>query len=145
VLFRSHVTLRDGMDIALCCIDFKNMKMDYAGANNPLILVRNGEALTFDANKAPIGAFVGEELTVFKDHEIDLLKGDMLYIFSDGYADQFGGPDNKKFLKRHFKELLAEIYAEPVIKQKELLDLAFETWKGEHEQIDDILVIGIRC
>jgi len=142
---RGHVTLRDGMDIALCCIDFKNMKMDYAGANNPLILVRNGEALTFDANKAPIGAFVGEELTVFNDHEIDLLKGDMLYIFSDGYADQFGGPDNKKFLKRHFKELLAEIYAEPVSKQKDLLDLAFETWKGEHEQIDDILVIGIRC
>ncbi len=142
---RGHVTLRDGMDIALCCIDFKNMKMDYAGANNPLVLVRNGEALTFDATKAPIGAFVGEELTVFQEHEIDLLKGDMLYIFSDGYADQFGGPNNKKFLKRHFKELLAEIYMEPINKQRDLLDYAFEAWRGEHEQIDDILVIGIRC
>jgi phosphoserine phosphatase RsbU/P len=142
---RGHVTLRDGMDIALCCIDFTNMRMDYAGANNPLVLVRNKEMINYDATKAPIGAFVGEQLTVFQDHEIELKKGDMLYIFSDGYADQFGGPDNKKLMKKHFKEHLVEISEEPINKQKDMLDYIFEMWRGQHEQIDDILVIGIRC
>jgi serine phosphatase RsbU (regulator of sigma subunit) len=142
---RGHVTLRDGMDIALCCIDFENMKMDFCGANNPLILVRNNEVITYDPTKAPIGAFVGEELKNFEEHEIELKKGDMLYIFSDGFADQFGGPDNKKFMKKRFKELLLEVSESDITKQRDQLEYSFEMWRGEHEQVDDILVIGIRC
>jgi len=101
--------------------------------------------ISYDATKAPIGAFVGEQLTKFTNNEIEIRSGDMFYIFSDGYADQFGGPNNKKFLKRHLKELLAEISTEPVAKQSDLLEKAFELWKGEYEQVDDILVIGIKC
>jgi serine phosphatase RsbU (regulator of sigma subunit) len=141
---REHSTLRDGMDIALCCFDFKNYQMNYAGANNPLFIIRNEEILTFDPVKAPIGAFVDEKLKRFSSEEISLQKGDVCYIFSDGYADQFGGPDNKKFLKRNFRELLQSIYKEPMQTQKELLEQKFENWRGHYEQIDDILVIGIK-
>jgi serine phosphatase RsbU (regulator of sigma subunit) len=142
---RGHVTLRDGMDIALCCIDFKKMKMNYAGANSPLVIVRNNELITYDAKKAPIGAFVGEELVNFEDHEISIQKNDMLYIFSDGFADQFGGPNNKKLMTKRFKEHLVEISESPLTKQKELLEYTFEMWRGNEEQVDDILVIGIKC
>jgi phosphoserine phosphatase RsbU/P len=142
---RGHVTLRDGMDIALCCIDFEKMNLSYAGANNPLVLVRNNEIITYEATKAPIGAFVGEELTNFKEHEIKIMKNDMLYIFSDGYADQFGGPNNKKFMSKRFKEQLLEISGNPLPKQKDMLEYTFEMWRGKEEQVDDILVIGIRC
>jgi serine phosphatase RsbU (regulator of sigma subunit) len=133
------------MDIALCCFDFEARRLNYAGANNPLILVRNGEAIKYDASKAPIGAYIGDKLTNFANNEIELASGDMCYIFSDGYADQFGGPENKKFLKRKLIELLAEISTEPINKQKEMLEQAHELWKGDHEQVDDILIIGIRC
>jgi serine phosphatase RsbU (regulator of sigma subunit) len=142
---RGHETIRDGMDIALCCFDFNAKRLDYAGANNPLVIIRNGETISVDPTKAPIGAFVGDRLTSFKNNDIEFQPNDMCYIFSDGYADQFGGPDNKKFLKRKLKELLAEISAEPVSKQKEMLDHAFELWRGDNEQVDDILIIGIRC
>jgi len=141
---RGHVTLRDGMDIALCCIDFKRGYMDFAGANNPLLLVRNNEMITYEPTKAPIGAFVGEQLTNFQDHEIAIQKGDMIYIFSDGYADQFGGPDNKKFMKRRFKDLLLNLSNLPVNNQRDELETAFNNWRSIHEQVDDILVIGIK-
>lgn len=142
---RNVISIRDGMDIALCCFDFKAKKLEYSGANNPLVQIRNNEIISYEPTKAPIGAFVGDQLTQFKRNETDIQKNDMFYIFSDGYADQFGGPENKKFLKRNFKELLAQISTLPVQEQKERLDKAFEDWKGEHEQVDDILVIGIKC
>lgn len=142
---QGNASIRDGMDIALCCFDFEGRRLNFAGANNPLILVRNGEAIKYDASKAPIGAYIGDKLTNFTNNEIELASGDMCYIFSDGYADQFGGPENKKFLKRKLIELLAEISTEPVNKQKEMLEQAHELWKGDHEQVDDILIIGIRC
>jgi serine phosphatase RsbU (regulator of sigma subunit) len=120
------------------------MLLEYSGANNPLVMVRNGEVIAYDATKAPIGAFVGEKLTLFKQENIQIQKGDMFYIFSDGYADQFGGTEGKKFMKRRFKELLGEISIQPAAKQKELLEKVHLEWKGDGEQIDDILVIGIR-
>jgi len=115
---------------ALCYIHSKPVRLDVADeVHNILIPIRNNEVISYDATKAPIGAFVGEQLTKFTNNEIEIRSGDMFYIFSDGYADQFGGPNNKKFLKRHLKELLAEISTEPVAKQSDLLEKAFELWK----------------
>jgi phosphoserine phosphatase RsbU/P len=141
---RVNVAIRDGMDVALCCFDFNNQLAEFAGANNPLVMVRNNEVITYDATKAPIGAFVGDKLTNFVQNDIQFQKGDMFYIFSDGYADQFGGTEGKKFMKKKFKELLGEISIHPVDKQKELLEKAHNDWRGDGEQVDDILVIGIR-
>jgi phosphoserine phosphatase RsbU/P len=141
---RAHVAIRDGMDVALCCIDFNKQILEFAGANNPLVMVRNNEVIAYEATKAPIGAFVGEKLTNFAQNDIQMQKGDMFYIFSDGYADQFGGSEGKKFMKRKFKELLGEISSQPVNVQKELLEKAHNDWRGDGEQVDDILVIGIR-
>jgi serine phosphatase RsbU (regulator of sigma subunit) len=141
---RQVSAIRDGMDIALCCFDFNNGYMSFAGANNPMLLVRNGEGLMYEPTKAPIGAFVGETLPVFNNNDIQIQRGDVVYVFSDGYADQFGGPDNKKFLKRHLREYLSQISHLPMNEQKAMLDQNFEQWRGDNEQIDDILIIGVR-
>ena len=138
------VAIRDGMDIALLCFDFENKRLEFAGANNPMVMIRSGEVITYDPTKAPIGAFVGEKLTEFKTNVINMQSGDTYYIFSDGYADQFGGPDNKKFMKKKFKELLLEINHLSMDEQKDALENAFAAWKGDREQIDDILVIGVK-
>jgi serine phosphatase RsbU (regulator of sigma subunit)/HAMP domain-containing protein len=136
--------VRDGMDMALCALDPDSLELDYAGANCPLYLVRDGEVVQFTPDKMPIGGF---ELQgrAFTDHRIQLRKGDVVYIFSDGYADQFGGPKGKKFLYRRFRELLVEIHGLPMERQKIMLLEALNQWKGAHEQVDDILVIGMRA
>ncbi|HEX2616566.1 MAG TPA: SpoIIE family protein phosphatase, partial [Flavobacteriales bacterium] len=136
--------VRDGMDMALCTLDPDDMVLEYAGANCPLYLVRGGEVLQYSPDKRPIGGF---ELSGhdFTDHRIELQKGDVVYIFSDGYADQFGGTKGKKFLYRRFRELLLEIHAQPMDRQKSLLMEALNDWKGAQEQVDDILVIGMRA
>lgn len=136
--------VRDGMDMALCTLDQERLVLDYAGANCPLYLVRDGEVLQYTPDKMPIGGF---ELQgkAFTDHRIQLRKNDMVYIFSDGYADQFGGPRGKKFLYRRFRELLVEIHGLPLERQKIMLLEALNQWKGAHEQVDDILVIGMRA
>jgi sigma-B regulation protein RsbU (phosphoserine phosphatase) len=141
---RAEISVKDGMDIALCRIDYKNMKLEYSGAFNPLYLVRNNELIQVDANKFPIGAFVEESLQVFTNHEIEMEEGDVFYIFSDGYQDQFGGPKNKKFLTKRFRELLLEISSNPMDKQREKLEKRFLDWKKDLVQVDDILVIGIQ-
>jgi len=114
---KSEVTVKDGMDIALCSIDYEKNKLEYAGAYNPLYLFRNNELMTLNADKFPIGAFLGEELRQFTNHSLELNKGDMIFLFSDGYADQFGGPKSKKFMIKRFRELLHEIHPLPVKKQ----------------------------
>ena len=141
---KGESTVKDGMDIALCCIDYENKKLEYSGAYNPLYMVRNNELSQVDANKFPIGAFVGESLQFFTNHEIDVEEGDLFYIFSDGYQDQFGGPKNKKFLTKKFRELLLEISSYPMDKQKEILEERFLDWKKDVVQVDDILVIGLK-
>jgi sigma-B regulation protein RsbU (phosphoserine phosphatase) len=141
---KGESTVKDGMDISLCCIDYENKKLEYSGAYNPLYMVRNNELSQVDANKFPIGAFVGESLQFFTNHEIDVEEGDVFYIFSDGYQDQFGGPKNKKFLTKKFRDLLLEISSYPMEKQKEILEERFLDWKKDVVQVDDILVIGIK-
>ncbi len=135
---------KDGMDISFCTIDYNKMELQYAGAYNPLYLVRNGELLQTKADKFPIGLFLGTEKKKFTNHTIRLEKGDSIYIFSDGYADQFGGPNGKKFMAGNFRDLLIEASKHPVDKQKEILNKTIEEWRGPLDQVDDILVIGVR-
>lgn len=141
---RDQFLVRDGMDMALCNFDPDRKVLEYAGANAPLYLVRDGEVLRFLPDKHPIGSFELEGLE-FTDHRIKLQEGDMVYIFSDGYADQFGGPKGKKFLHKRFRELLLQISAYPTASQSGMLEEAFRGWRGLHEQVDDILVIGMRA
>ena len=136
--------VRDGMDMALCALDPERLLLEYAGANCPLYLVRDDEVVQYAPDKRPIGGFdIGNE--GFTDHRIQLRKGDVVYIFSDGYADQFGGPKGKKFLYRRFRELLVEIHNKPMDRQKALLLEALNQWRGAQEQVDDVLVIGMRA
>jgi len=141
---RDQSLVRDGMDMALCCFDPKRKVLEYAGANCPLYVVRDGDVLQFPPDKNPIGSFDLKGHT-FTDHRIVLETGDMVYVFSDGFADQFGGEKGKKFLYRRFRELLVKISPYPVERQRELLQEAFNAWRGGHEQVDDILVIGMRA
>jgi serine phosphatase RsbU (regulator of sigma subunit)/ligand-binding sensor domain-containing protein len=132
---------RDGMDIAMVCIDEKEKKLMYAGAYNPLIMIRNGEISEIVGDKMPIGIY--EKMNPFTLHEILIEKEDVFYMASDGYEDQFGGPEGKKLKSKKFKQLLLEIHKNPMPLQKEIIEKKFEDWKGELTQVDDIVVIGI--
>lgn len=136
--------VKDGMDMAFCIIDQERMKLSYSGAFNPLYLIRNGELHVFKANKFPVGSFIGDELKEFQSIEIDLFEGDQLYLFSDGFNDQFGGPKNKKIMPRRFKDILLENHQLPMKLQQFKLETFFEEWKGSNDQVDDILVMGIK-
>lgn len=133
---------RDGMDIAIVTIDKTENKLAYAGAYNPLIMIRNGEIIETAGDKMPIGIY--ENMVPFRRHELDIIKGDVFYMSSDGYEDQFGGPDGKKFKAKQFKQLLLEIHNQPMETQKEILEKRFEEWKGDLPQIDDVVVIGLK-
>jgi PAS domain S-box-containing protein len=135
---------RDGMDIALLNLNLKTNLLQYAGAFNPLWMYRDGQWIEKTANKFPIGAYVGHESNSFTNHEIPLQKKDMIYIFTDGYADQFGGPQGKKFKYKKFQEVLTNIQDNTMEEQKQVLLFNHEDWRGDLEQVDDILVIGIR-
>ena len=137
---KSEDDVKDGMDIALCCLEGK--ELSYAGAHNPLWIVRNGELIETKADKQPIGKF--EEPQPYTTHRFELKEGDNLYIFSDGYADQFGGEKGKKFMKSNFKELILSIGDLSMGEQKQIIDEAFEKWKGNFEQVDDVCVMGVK-
>jgi len=137
---KSDEDVTDGMDIALCSLEGKKVK--YAGANNPLWLIRNGEIIELKGDKQPIGKYDHQE--PFTTYDMDLLEGDSIYIFSDGYSDQFGGEKGKKLKTVNFKRLLLSMQSEPMEKQGDMLDKAFEEWRGDLEQIDDVCVIGVR-
>jgi serine phosphatase RsbU (regulator of sigma subunit) len=134
--------IRDGMDIGLCVIDRKRKKVEYAGAFFPLYLIRDGSLIEITADKIIIG--MNPEEQPYTDHEIDLLDNDIFYIFSDGYVDQFGGTENKKFMYRRFRYLLMTIHNFPVNDQKAILEENIKTWMGVNEQVDDMMVIGFR-
>jgi len=134
---------KDGMDISLCVIEKDKTKLYFAGAFNPLFVIRNGELVQVDADKMPIGIYYEQEVP-FRNSEWNLQAGDVLYMFSDGYMDQFGGTKGKKFYLKKFKELLVEIHTKPMKEQKEFMDKTIETWRGHLEQVDDILVVGFR-
>jgi serine phosphatase RsbU (regulator of sigma subunit) len=132
---------RDGMDIAIVSIDREQNKIEFAGAYNSLVMIRNGEVIETPGDKMPIGFY--ENMNAFRKHEITIREGDVFYMFSDGYEDQFGGPEGKKFKSKKLKQLFLEIHKYPMAIQKEILEKTFEEWKGDLPQIDDIVVIGL--
>lgn len=134
---------RDGMDLALVVIDRQLHMLEYAGAYNPLLIIRNDEIIEYKADKMPVGKHVGEEGS-FKTHKIDLLDQDMIYLFSDGFADQFGGENGSKYKAKPFKRFLHRISTIGVEQQAEMLEQELAGWMGQEDQVDDILVMGIR-
>jgi serine phosphatase RsbU (regulator of sigma subunit) len=134
--------IRDGMDIGLCIIDKKRRKLLYGGAFFPLYLIRNNSLIEIKGNKIIIG--MNHEGISYTDQELDLVEDDIIYIFSDGYADQFGGLENKKFMYRRFRHMLLIINSFPINDQKSILDENIKSWMSTNEQVDDIMVIGFR-
>jgi serine phosphatase RsbU (regulator of sigma subunit) len=132
------------MDIALVSIDYVNMKVKYAGAYNPLYIIRDGHLIETKADKFPIGLSIDDQLRLFTNHTFDLIEGDMIYIFSDGYPDQFGGPMGKKFKYDQFRKMLMDIHLLSPRKQFKELSSRFDDWMGDLVQLDDVLIIGIR-
>jgi ligand-binding sensor domain-containing protein/serine phosphatase RsbU (regulator of sigma subunit) len=134
---------KDGMDIALCVYDKEKMELEFAGANNPLYRISGGELIEIKGDKQPIGVYKGDTKP-FTSHKVTLTSGDCIYIASDGYADQFGGHNGKKFKYKQMKELLLSLSNQPMAEQKKSLDKGIEAWRGVLDQVDDILVIGFR-
>jgi ligand-binding sensor domain-containing protein/serine phosphatase RsbU (regulator of sigma subunit) len=147
VIFKDveNVVLRDGMDVAFCSIDKKDRILEFAGAFNPLYLIRDNKIMEIKGDRFAIGLDETNFMEqTFKNHIIPLQKGDIVYIFSDGFADQFGGPDGKKYKYRRFRHLLLTLHQLPMEKQHEILENNVMEWRGEQDQVDDILVIGIQ-
>jgi serine phosphatase RsbU (regulator of sigma subunit) len=144
---KSEEEIKDGMDISLCALNFNKVsnivkvELQWAGANNPLWLIRNGEFEETKADKQPIG--MNEDHHPFTNHTFNLEKGDTIYIFSDGFADQFS-PADKKLMKKNFKNVLLNIQDKNMQEQHTYLNTFIENWKGTMEQTDDILVIGVK-
>jgi len=134
---------KDGMDISLCIIDKNKGTLQFAGAYNSLFLISNNKPLMIKGDRMPIGIYMKEKDT-FTNHEIDIQPGDMFYMFTDGYIDQFGGDNRRKFRIAPFRELLVAIHDKPMDEQKMILKTTFNQWKGQQEQIDDVLVFGFR-
>ncbi len=134
--------VKDGMDVAACVIDFDTSTLYFAGANNPLYLIRDKELIHYRPDKMPVA--IHYTMNDFTLHTIDLKKGDSFYIFSDGYADQFGGPDQRKFMSKQLKEVLVSISHMPMIDQGARLSELFTEWQGDSPQVDDVTVIGVR-
>jgi serine phosphatase RsbU (regulator of sigma subunit) len=132
---------KDGMDMALVSINVETLECQYAGANNPIYLVREGELTEYRADRMPIA--IHQNMAKFTTHEIQLQKGDHLYLFTDGYVDQFGGPEGKKFKFTRFRQMLVDNAGLSMKKQKQLIESTFVEWKGEREQVDDVLVLGL--
>jgi serine phosphatase RsbU (regulator of sigma subunit) len=139
---KSQEDVKDGMDISLCALKPKENKMFWAGAHNPLWIIRNNEIIEIKADKQPIGKYANPK--PFTLHEFQLNNDDIIYIFTDGYQDQFGGPNEKKFRASQMKELFLSISEKPMEEQRNIIDEKFENWKGELDQIDDVCVIGVR-
>jgi serine phosphatase RsbU (regulator of sigma subunit) len=141
---RNEEVINDGMDMALISFHRKKFSIEFAGAYNPLYVVRNGEVTVYKGNRFPIGMTAISEKKSFENQQVDVRPGDMLYMSSDGYADQFGSPEVKKYKSGNVKKLLSEIYFLPVEEQKKRLEMEILTWKGDLPQVDDILFVGMR-
>ncbi|MES2837415.1 MAG: SpoIIE family protein phosphatase [Bacteroidota bacterium] len=137
---------RDGMDVALISLEKKdkNTILKYAGANRPLWLVRNNELSEIKPDKNPIGGFQPDEDRKFTQHELELNTNDTIYLFSDGFADQFGGEQGKKMMTKRFKDIVVNLQEKSMQAQHNELNSHYSIWKGQHEQVDDVLVIGVR-
>lgn len=137
-------SIKHGMDAAIISIDKKHMSLEYAGAHNSLYHIRNGQLNEIKADKQSIGSYKEGSEIIFRNHFLKLEKGDLIYLFSDGFPDQIGGPNRKKFYYPPFKELLVSIHQLDLNEQKIILDKTITEWRGERDQTDDILVIGIQ-
>ena len=142
-LNKSDSDSHSGMDIAVCSIDIKNKIIEFAGAKRPLWIIRNGELLITSGDKFSIGSQYWDK-ELFTNHSISILHGDLVYLFSDGFTDQFGGEHGKKLMTNNFKELLIYNQNKNMNEQRILLGDYFEKWKGNSEQVDDVMVIGIK-
>ena len=141
---RSDKQIKDGMDISLGAYNSLTGSFKWAGANNPLWIIRSKskEVEVIKANNQPIGRYVTDE--PFTSHDIQLSKGDTIYLFTDGFADQFGGENGKKYKTANFKRFLLSIQQNDMKTQKTLINNEFNNWKGNFEQIDDVCVLGVR-
>jgi serine phosphatase RsbU (regulator of sigma subunit) len=139
---RSESEVKDGMDISLCCLEKNKFLLSFSGANNSLWLVRNSELKILEADHQPIGKF--EMAKPFTTHPLQLEKGDCIYLGTDGFADQFGGEKGKKFKTANLKNLLVTNADRSCKEQMEVLQLTFDKWKGNLEQVDDVCIIGVR-
>ncbi|MFT6502995.1 MAG: serine phosphatase RsbU (regulator of sigma subunit) [Crocinitomicaceae bacterium] len=140
----SQEEIRDGMDVAFCALDLENRILYFAGAKNGVTIIRNGEIIQYKGNRKAIGNTGSEDHNLYTTHEIKIEKNDIIYTFTDGIVDQFGGPSGKKFMSKRVRELLLSITHLPLDEQKDLIEKAFIDWKGDLEQIDDVLVIGVK-
>jgi ligand-binding sensor domain-containing protein/serine phosphatase RsbU (regulator of sigma subunit) len=138
---KGEEAVADGMDLALVTYTPETRELQYAGAFNPLIIVQDGEMLEIKANRFAIGRYTGQEMK-FTNHKMKIRKGDTVYLYSDGYSDQFGGAEGKKFKTANLKKLIMDIQDKSMEEQRAILENTYEEWRGSYEQIDDILVIG---
>jgi serine phosphatase RsbU (regulator of sigma subunit) len=134
---------RDGMEMALCVVDFNGKRLQYSGAFRPLYLIRDKELIELKGDSMPIGIYNDKEIS-FNNEELTFKDKDIIYMFTDGYVDQLGGPDRKTYKSKQFKQLLIDIHQKPLNEQKVKLEKEYEAWRRDIEQIDDIMVMGIR-
>jgi serine phosphatase RsbU (regulator of sigma subunit) len=145
---KSEEDVKDGMDVSLCLLDVKNLNLSWAGANNPLWIIRPSTSLgTFEIielkpDKQPIGKYAYPK--PFTTQNLKLMKGDSIYLFTDGFVDQFGGEKSKKYKTPNFKNLLISIQNKSMDEQKSIIEMEFEKWRGDLEQIDDVCIIGVK-
>lgn len=140
-------TTKDGMDMALCVINLETLEMTFAGAYNPAVLISNNEAIEIKADRMPVGLHI--KMDQYTSESVQLKKGDCIYLFSDGYQDQMGGPDGRKFMRKNLRALLLEIHTKPFAEQQEILEKTIEEWRvnptrpdNSIDQIDDIVIVG---
>ncbi len=134
---------KDGIDMALCVLNTASNQIEYAGAFNPIYIVQGKRLTEINGDKMPIGV-AAEEEKPFKTHRFSLEPDNVIYLFTDGFVDQFGGANGKKFKYQPFRNLILKIHELPMHKQKEELRKAFEKWRGDHHQLDDLLIVGFR-
>ena len=146
LISKTDETVDDGMDMTICCFDFENMELRYALANQSAYIIRNGESIKLKGDRMPVGRYLVEK-EHFQTLSVKLCKGDTVYMFSDGFQDQLGGDDSDfghKFMSKNLVALLAEISSEPMESQKESIKKAFNTWRNNRSQTDDVTLVGIR-
>ena len=137
-------TIKDGMEVAMCDFNFDTLTMQFAGANSNIYIVRNGEIQIYRGDKQPIGESFSGTIINYTNQIISLQKNDCVYLISDGYADQFGGVKGKKFKYKQLENLFCSIAEKNVEEQRAILAAAFDDWKANHEQVDDVLIMGVK-
>ena len=135
---------KDGMEMGLCVIDLDTFELDYAGGGIPLYILRDGELIVTKPDKVMLGGMQGKTESDIKVHHIQLQKGDQLYMCSDGFQDQFGGPNDKKFMGKRLRDLLVEVGDKPMKQQQQMIEERFNAWKGDTEQTDDVMLMGFK-